>query len=136
MLKHKKTGILVNKPELKALFHKIGGKAGLNKILKTFYEKMAKDILIGFFFDGKDLDFIASQQQSFLMKAMGAATSYNGNPPAKAHSQLPPILVGHFDRRLKLLEETLKEFGLCEQDIKVWIGFENAFRDGIVTSAK
>lgn len=94
---------------------------------------MAGDIIIGFFFDGKDLDKIADMQRSFLMRAMGATPSYSGLPPAKAHDKLAPILSGHFDRRLRILEETLAAHGLADEDIRTWISFESAFRDAIVS---
>lgn len=125
------TRLTVNKPELKAIFEKIGGESGLAAILKEFYQRMANDLLIGFFFDGKDLDHIASQQLKFLMRAMGATLSYSGKAPAQAHLELPPILPGHFDRRLRILEETLRNHQLSEEQIRIWIQFENSFRAGI-----
>ena len=126
----------LSKPELKALWAKIeskhGGEAGLIRILEDFYQRMSEDILIGFFFDGKDLKEIAATQKDFLMRAMGAKASYAGKAPADAHEKIAPILAGHFDRRLVVLEQTLKDHGLGAEDIRVWLGFENAFRDGIV----
>jgi truncated hemoglobin YjbI len=124
--------LFLNKPELKLLWQHIGSEARLDAILKDFYHRMAGDILIGFFFDGKDVDTIAAMQKKFLMRAMGASASYEGKPPAQAHDKLPPILRGHFDRRLQLLEQTLRDNGLSAEDIRTWITFENAFRDGIV----
>jgi hemoglobin len=131
-MKHPFKELPVVKPELKQLYVKIGEEKGLEKMLKDFYRRMQKDVLIGFFFAGKDIDAIALKQKEFVMRAMGATPSYSGKPPAQAHLQLPPILEGHFDRRLKILEQTLKDHGLNENDIKVWIGFENAFRSSIV----
>ncbi|MBC7692840.1 MAG: group 1 truncated hemoglobin [Methylotenera sp.] len=126
--------ISVSKPELKAIYEKIGGETGLSKILHTFYARMRDDILIGFFFDGKDVDVIAEKQKQFLMRAMGGSFSYSGKAPAQAHLELAPILAGHFDRRLRILEEVLRENGLPDQDIRSWIKFESAFRDGIQKS--
>lgn len=70
------------------------------------------------------------------MRAMGVIHSYQGKSPAQAHLNLPPILKGHFDRRLKLLEQTLRIHGLSEEDIELWIQFENTFRDKIVKKCK
>ncbi|MFL5814706.1 MAG: group 1 truncated hemoglobin [Bdellovibrionia bacterium] len=127
--------ISVSKPALKAIFEHLGGairgEEKLRAILKDFYHRMSQDILIGFFFDGKDLDQIAEMQKAFLMRAMGAAPSYSGKPPAKAHDSLAPILAGHFDRRLRILEDTLAAHGVNAEDIRTWIEFESAFRDGI-----
>ena len=129
----------VSKPELRAVFEAIGGETGLERILIDFYRRMAADPMIGFFFTGKNLrshsiEEIASKQKLFLMKAFGATESFSGLPPAKAHTHLAPILSGHFDRRLKILEETLKDHNVDEASIQRWINFENAFRDGIQTS--
>jgi hemoglobin len=121
------------KPELKKLYERAGGEQGLGEILRDFYARMARDVLIGFFFAGKDVDAIAMRQKSFLMRAFGVSASYSGKAPADAHTELPPILRGHFDRRLQLLEETLRDHGLAAEDIRTWVGFENAFRDQIVT---
>ncbi len=122
----------LTRPDLARLFQNIGGEPGLRTILQDFYQRMSKDILIGFFFDGKNLDEIAEQQKGFLMRAMGATPSYLGKPPAKAHEEMAPILAGHFDRRLRLLEETLKAHGVAAEDIRIWVAFESAFRDQIV----
>lgn len=123
----------LNKPELKLLWQHLGSEARLEEILKDFYRRMSGDLLIGFFFQGKDTDEIARMQKLFLMRAMGATPSYTGKPPAQAHDKIPPILRGHFDRRLQILNRTLRDHGLSEQDIQTWITFENAFRDGIVS---
>jgi hemoglobin len=127
--------ISVNKPALKAIYEHLGGSVcgeeKLHAIMKDFYQRMSQDILIGFFFDGKDLDHIAKMQAAFLMRAMGATPSYSGKPPAKAHDELAPILAGHFDRRLRILEDTLAAHGLSAEDIRTWIDFESAFREGI-----
>lgn len=123
--------ISVNKPALKAIYEHIGGEEKLCAILHDFYRRMSTDILIGFFFDGKDLDHIAEMQKEFLMRAMGATPSYKGKAPAKAHDELAPILKGHFDRRLRVLEDTLRDHGVSAEDIRIWIEFETAFREGI-----
>ncbi|MGZ3687949.1 MAG: group I truncated hemoglobin [Bdellovibrionota bacterium] len=121
----------VNKPELRALYSRLG-EAKLGEILRDFYNRMSRDILIGYFFDGRDTDAIADKQKQFLMRAMGAVPTYSGKAPADAHTELPKILAGHFDRRLRILEETLRAHGLSEEDIRTWVEFEEAFRKGIV----
>jgi hemoglobin len=123
----------LHKPELKLLWQHIGSEARLEEILKDFYARMKTDVLIGFFFDGKDTDEIARMQMKFLLRAMGVTQTYTGKAPAQAHTKLAPILRGHFDRRLQILEQTLKDHGLTAEDVRTWITFENAFRDGIVS---
>ena len=122
----------LNRSELKTLFHEVGSEDRLRLILRDFYRRMAVDILVGFFFTNKNPESVADQQVSFLMRAMGQSPSYRGKSPAQAHGQLPPILAGHFDRRLKILEETLREHGISEGAIQLWLRFENSFKAGIV----
>ena len=117
---------------LRTLFSRIGGEKGLEEILIDFYSRMADDALVGFFFDRRDTRAIAMKQKEFLLRAMGAAKTYSGRTPAKAHEKLPSILTGHFDRRLRLLEQTLRDHGLGEPKISTWIAFENAYRGAIV----
>ena len=123
-----KKEILVTKPALRAIYIKMGGEQVLGRIISDFYQRMSQDVLIGFFFAGRDIAHIAEMQKKFLMKAMGATAVYHGRLPASAHEKLPPILKGHFDRRLVILEQTLRDHGLAESDIQVWLEFETAFR--------
>ena len=41
-------------PELKSLFSRIGSRDRLRAVLTVFYERMSNDLLVGFFFDGKN----------------------------------------------------------------------------------
>jgi len=116
---------------LKTVYEHVGGEEGLRKILIDFYHRMEKDVMIGFFFTGKDVEAIAVKQMSFLMRAMGATSSYSGKSPASAHSELPPIRRGMFDRRLRILEETLRDHNVSDEDMRSWIAFEEAFRDAV-----
>jgi hemoglobin len=117
---------------LEFVFREAGGADGIERILRKFYKKMENDILVGFFFAGKDLEHIIQQQKSFILRAMGAIDEYRGKSPKKAHEDLPPILKGHFDRRMKLLRETLEEEGLSEKAVTAWTNFENQFRGALI----
>ena len=121
---------LTLRPDLKAIYDHLG-EENLRKILIDFYQRMERDVMIGFFFTGKDVEAIALKQLSFLMRAMGATPSYSGKAPADAHGELPPIRRGMFDRRLRILEETLIDHNLSADDTRTWVAFENAFRDAV-----
>jgi hemoglobin len=118
--------------ELRSVYERAGGEAGIELILKDFYRRMSQDVMIGHFFDGKNTDEIAMKQKLFLMRAMGASATYPGKAPALAHVALPKILSGHFDRRLRILEATLTDHGLPLEDIRSWVELESAFRPAIV----
>ena len=89
--------------------------------------------MIGFFFQDKNIEAIADKQTEFLLVAMGISPKFTGRSPSQAHLSLPPILPGHFDRRLVILKETLNDHGLSAEDIEVWLNFEEAFRDVVVS---
>ncbi len=119
--------------ELQALVRGLGGPECLLEVLEDFYDRMAADVMIGFFFNGKDPRKIAANQQQLILKAAGLIPEYRGKSPADAHLSLPPILAGHFDRRLQLLRETLADRGVPDELAQNWIRFESAFRKVVVS---
>ena len=118
----------------RGLVDRIGGPERLRAILDVFYARLVDDPIVGFFFFGKDLDEIAAGQWGFLMRAFGAAERFHGKNPLVAHVDLPPILAGHFDRRLVVLREVLEEEGVEEDDIEAWLKVENSCRNRLVQS--
>ena len=119
--------------ELKEIIEGIGGESRLKEILRAFYVRMSTDILIGFFFDGKDLQHIADQQAHFLLNAAGLRERFEGKGPSTAHVAMPPILSGHFDRRLVILRETLAVYAIQSDLAECWVRFEESFRKVIVS---
>ncbi|MBU6375077.1 MAG: hypothetical protein KGQ59_03705 [Bdellovibrionales bacterium] len=118
--------------DLKAVYAEIGSEARVYDLMLEFYQLMASDVMIGFFFTGRDLDAISRKQAEFILRAMGARGSYSGKSPAQAHTHLPPILPGFFDRRAVLLEQVLRSRNLSEAAIQAWLNFEEQFRRAIV----
>lgn len=109
------------------------GEERVRAILRRFYRRLHDDALVGFFFAGKDLDDIAEGQLAFLQRATGATPHRPPRHPREAHRDLPPILRGHFDRRLLLLREILEEQGLAPEDVKAWLLLEQSLR-GVIQS--
>ena len=119
--------------ELSALIDAIGGEAVLYRIVLRFYEVMSGDVLVGFFFAGRNLVEISEKQSQFLLMAAGRLRDYRGKGPATAHGGLPPILSGHFDRRLVLLRQVLEGEGLAPELVSRWVRFEESFRSVVVS---
>ncbi len=105
----------------------------LNTILEDFYQRMHADTMLGYFFIGKDLKHIAHQQGQFLLNAAGLIPKFEGKGPHSAHTALPPIWEGHFDRRLVILREVLQDHGVAAPMMEMWISFEASFRNIVVT---
>ena len=122
-----------NREELAKLITEIGGESTLVLILKDFYERLAKDVMVGFFFEKHDLTQISTMQGKFILMAAGIAKTFEGKGPSTAHAALPPILSGHFDRRLIILRETLRAHQLNESQVDTWVRFEESFRAIVVS---
>lgn len=112
----------------RGLVGRIGGAEVLRRILRRFYARLAADPMVGFFFAGRDLGAIIDGQYAFLLWAFGEVPQLRARHPRDAHGELPPILRGHFDRRLQILRETLEEAGLAAADVEAWLKLERSMR--------
>jgi truncated hemoglobin YjbI len=110
------------------LVERIGGAEALRAILRRFYARLYADPMVGFFFAGRDLGRIVDGQLAFLLWAFGAVPQLRAKHPRDAHGALPPILRGHFDRRLVILRETLEREGLAAEDVEAWLRVERSMR--------
>ncbi|HTE50846.1 MAG TPA: group 1 truncated hemoglobin [Kofleriaceae bacterium] len=90
---------------MSSLFDRIGGEA-LRRVLEDFYDRVFADTMIGFLFTGKNKERLIQKEWEMAAGVLGGAVAYTGRPMSKAHARVP-ITVGHFDRRLVLLGETL-----------------------------
>ncbi|NDF15304.1 hypothetical protein EB061_08285 [bacterium] len=130
-MKQKKK-VSTGREHLRSLIEGIGGPEALFELLSGFYERMSRDLMIGFFFEGRDLGAISRKQGEFILMAAGLVTAYEGRGPSTAHTELPPILAGHFDRRILLLRQFLAQKGLNADQIRIWSDFEESFREIVV----
>ncbi len=119
----------------RGLVARIGGGEQLREILERFYARLATDPMVGFFFAGRDLTAIVAGQQGFLLWAFGEVEELTVRPPREAHRDLPPILRGHFDRRLVILDEVLRESGLDAADREAWLRVERSMRRAVQAGA-
>lgn len=110
------------------LVERLGGEAGVRGVLERFYARLAADPMVGFHFAGRDLERIIEGQLGFLLKAFGARATFEGRHPRVAHQDLAPILRGQFDRRLVILDETLREAAVEDRDRQAWLAVERSMR--------
>ncbi len=107
----------------------------MRHVLDTFYRKLFADVLVGFFFAGRDRDALVERQLEFTARAFGYDVAYAGKPVREVHAALPPILAGHFDRRHKLLGDAITEHALSEDIRTAWLEFDRSFRAVVVRNA-
>jgi truncated hemoglobin YjbI len=118
----------LSRQRLQELIRSLGGEEAFKDLMRRFYRVMADDVMIGFFFAGRDPDTIADKQSLFVLHSAGLIQAPPEHGPATAHRNLAPILKGHFDRRIRILNEVLQNAGVSAGDIKTWVGFEESFR--------
>ncbi len=113
----------------RALFDKIG-EAKLRAVITDFYARVFDDVMIGFLFQGKDRQRLIDKEWELAAALLGAPVKYTGRPRPAAHAQ-HTIFGGHFERRLQLLRETMRDHGVDPEVQRVWIDHTLALRPQI-----
>ena len=112
-----------------ALFARIG-EAKLRAVITDFYGRVFPDVMIGFLFAGKDRARLIDKEYEFTAHFLGADIAYTGRPMRTAHAQ-SPIFGGHFERRLQLLRDTLRDHGVDPDVQRAWLDHTLALRPQI-----
>jgi hemoglobin len=116
-----------------ALFRKIG-EARLRAVITEFYARLFPDVMIGFLFAGKDRARLIDKEYEFTAQLLGADVKYTGRPMRTAHGQ-SPIFGGHFERRLQILRETLRDHDVDPEVQQAWIDHTLSLRAQITRDA-
>jgi hemoglobin len=113
------------------LFDQIGA-AKLREVIEDFYSRVFGDVMIGFLFEGKDRQRLIDKEYEFTAHFLGGDVKYTGRAMRTAHAQ-SPIFGGHFERRLQLLRETLRDHAVDPAVVKAWIDHSLALRAQITS---
>jgi hemoglobin len=113
------------------LFAKIGH-AKLRTVITDFYARIFGDLMIGFLFEGKSRQHLIDREYEFTANLLGGDVKYTGRPMREAHAK-SPIFGGHFERRLQILRETLRDHAVDPDVQEVWIDHTLALRPQITT---
>lgn len=114
-----------------SLFDQVGGLETLQRVHKTFYDKVYAHPWLGKFFEGHDQQAIENRQTSFMAGKMGGKVDYLGKEPYMAHRAMY-ITSELFDIRTQILRDSLNEEGVDQVLIEKWIKIDNAFKKQIV----
>jgi hemoglobin len=120
---------------MKTLYEAIGGEERVRAVLQSLYDKLFDDPMVGFLFQGKDKARIVEQQLAFTCHFLGGPQTYTGKPLPAAHAALP-LLPGHFDRRHRLLEQTLAEQNVPPEVKRVWLTIDESLRSSILATGE
>ena len=112
-------------------FEKIGAEK-LRAVIADFYDRVFTDVMIGFLFEGKSKQTLIQREYEFTAGFLGGDVKYTGRPMRVAHAQ-SPIFGGHFERRLQILREAMRDHAVDPEVQKVWLDHSYALREQITS---
>jgi hemoglobin len=115
-----------------SLFHKYGGFSRIAGIVHEFYRKVNLDDEFTHYFEGINMERLIRHQTDFLCLVFGGPVPYSGRDLELVHRKLG-ITYEHFVLITDLLEETLEEDGIEDEDIAEIMGTMRSYEDVIVT---
>lgn len=121
--------------ETPTLFQQLGGESGLANIIDDFVDRVTSDTMIGFFFREIDKEKLKSLEYQFASSHLGGPAAYQGRPIRTAHAA-HPIMGGQFNRRLKILENTLKDHAVDQAVISAWLEHNEGLRAHITGDSR
>jgi truncated hemoglobin YjbI len=118
-----------------SLYDEVGGEAGLRRVLRALYDRLFDDMMIGFFFAGKDKEKLIEHQLWFTARFLGGPSKYEGRSLPDAHAPFA-ILPAHFDRRHQILREVLEAQKVPDAVRDEWLRVDQSLKHAIVKSAE
>ncbi|PIQ42475.1 MAG: group 1 truncated hemoglobin [Gammaproteobacteria bacterium CG11_big_fil_rev_8_21_14_0_20_46_22] len=117
-----------------SLYERLGGEAGVNAAVDSFYRKVLSDDRVSHFFDDVDMDKQIVKQKGFLTMVFGGPNHYTGKDMREGHKHLLKrgLNDSHVDVIIELLGKTLSELGANEDDIKEVAAIANSVRDDVL----
>lgn len=115
------------------LFDQIGAEP-LRAVITDFYDRVFADVMIGYMFEGKDRQRLIDKEWELTARFLGGEARYTGQPIREIHAPLK-IFGGHFDRRLQILKNTLRDHQVDPAIAEAWIDHQLALRDQVVAGA-
>lgn len=110
------------------------GEERLRAVIDEFVDRMFDDLMIGFFFRKASKARIKEMELQHAAEHLGAPTSYGGRPLREAHAA-HRIMGGHFERRKKILDDTLRAHGVSDEIRARWMTHLETLRPLITKDA-
>lgn len=119
-------------PASPTLLERLGGPEALRAIIDDFIDRVTGDIMIGFHFQRVDKTKLKQREYEFAAGHLGGAEEYTGRPLRSAHAA-HRVLGGQFNRRLVLLEQTLRDHDVDPDVIRHWVEHNASLREQITS---
>ncbi len=117
-----------------SLYDKYGGFATVSNLVHDFYDRIGQTPELDSYFEGVNMSRLISHQTKFLCMALGGPADYTGRQLSAAHKSLS-ITPAHFDLVAEILQETLEDGGVEEDDINAIMGIVGSTKEDIVAKA-
>lgn len=111
-------------------YDEMGGEAAVRAIIDDFIDRVFSDIMIGFHFRNANKKRIKETEFQLAAESLGADIKYKGKDLFEIHAN-HHIVGGHFMRRLKILENTLKDHQVAPHLIDIWLADNEGLRHEI-----
>lgn len=113
---------------------RLGGAEGLSAHVRAFMERVQADFVIGFLFEGVDLDRVIHHETEMAARLFGDPMPYTGKPIRSVHQRLR-INQGHFRRRVAILRHVLEARDVPADLVQRWVDHQEAFREAVTVDA-
>lgn len=116
------------------LYDKYGGFATVNKLVQSFYGKVAESEELAPYFAGVDVQKLMDHQTRFFSEILGGPVKYTGRQLNNVHAKLA-ITEEAFSEVAELLEETLEDMEVEEDDIETIMEIVGGVKSDIVIAS-
>ncbi len=99
------------------MFDRYGGFATVHRIVLGFYDRLLDSDIVAPYFEDTDMPTLVDHQTKFISQIMGGPATYSNEVLEQIHRHLA-ITQEAFDEMTSILEQTLKEFELAEEDVR------------------
>ena len=113
------------------LFDKYGGFSTVSQIVRQFYRDVLASPNLKPYFQGVDMAVLIDHQTKFISHALGGPAQYTGRTLQGGHQHLK-IKNAHFDEVAEILQDTLEDAGMSDEDVKTVMGIVGSTRSAIV----
>ena len=110
-----------------SLFDQLGGEPKLRAIVDDFVDRCFDDVMIGFMFARAERSRIKRFEYEHAASHLGGPVEYGGRPLDRAHRP-HQIFGGQFDRRRRILIETLRDHDVPSEIIDAWVSHQDSLR--------
>ena len=114
------------------LYDKYGGFSTINKLVQALYEKIDESDELTPYFQGIDRQNLMDHQAKFFSDILGGPVKYTGPQLKNVHITLS-ITEDAFSEVADLLEETLEDFEVEEDDIEIIMDIVGGVKPDVVT---